>query len=127
MSVARVTEIIASSNKSFEDAVERGIQRANKTLKNVRGAWVEGQKVVCDGGKITEYRAILKVSFILEARRAPSWAISRKSRPDGGFEPQHGPGRTPGPFSFMTRRYPWPGSGPSHPRRPTWNRCALQG
>jgi flavin-binding protein dodecin len=67
MTVARVTEIIASSNESFEDAVRQGVRRASKTLKNVRGAWVEGQKVICDGqGHITEYRVILKVSFILE-------------------------------------------------------------
>jgi flavin-binding protein dodecin len=48
MSVARVTEIIASSPESFEDAVRKGLKRASKTLKNVRGAWVEGQKVACD-------------------------------------------------------------------------------
>jgi flavin-binding protein dodecin len=66
MSVARVTEIIASSNKSFEDAVKQGIDRANKTLKNVKGAWVEDQKVVVEGGKITEYRTVLKVTFVLE-------------------------------------------------------------
>ena len=67
MSVARVAEIIASSSKSFDDAVVNGVKRASKTLKNVRGAWVEGQKVICDGqGHITEYRVILKVSFILE-------------------------------------------------------------
>lgn len=66
MSVARVTEIIASSPKSFEDAVKIGVKRACKTLKNVQGAWVEGQKVVVKGGKISEYRVNLKVTFILE-------------------------------------------------------------
>lgn len=67
MSVARVTEIISSSRESFEDAVSQGVKRASTTLKNVRGAWVEGQKVICDSdGNITEYRAILKVTFILE-------------------------------------------------------------
>lgn len=67
MSVARVTEIIASSKESFEDAVKKGLKRAAATLKNVRGAWVEGQKVICDGdGNIIEYRAILKVTFVLE-------------------------------------------------------------
>lgn len=66
MSVARVTEIIASSDKSFEDAVERGMARANKTLKNVKGAWVEGMKVDCEDGKITDYRVVLKVTFVLE-------------------------------------------------------------
>ena len=67
MSVARVTEIIASSKKSFDDAVENGVERATKTLKNVRGAWVDGQKVsVGSDGKIDEYRVILKVTFVLE-------------------------------------------------------------
>ncbi|MCW8873105.1 dodecin family protein [Pseudomonadota bacterium] len=67
MSVARVTEIIASSKESFEDATRQGLKRASKTLKNVRGAWVEGQKVECDStGHITEYRVILKVTFVLQ-------------------------------------------------------------
>jgi flavin-binding protein dodecin len=48
MSVARVTEIIASSAESFEDATRQGLKRASKTLKNVKGAWVEGQKVSGD-------------------------------------------------------------------------------
>jgi dodecin len=65
MTIARVTEIIASSNKSFEDAIEKGINRASKTLKNVEGAWVKQQKVVVKNGKIREYRVDLKVTFIL--------------------------------------------------------------
>jgi flavin-binding protein dodecin len=66
MSVARVTEIIASSKKGFDDAVENGIARASKTLKNVTGAWVADQKVVIEKGKIVEWRVNLKVTFILE-------------------------------------------------------------
>jgi len=67
MSVARVTEIIASSPQSFEDAVEKGMQRAAKTLKNVRSGWVDGQKVICDeNGNITEFRVNLKVTFVLQ-------------------------------------------------------------
>lgn len=67
MSVARVTEIIASSPQGFDDAVEKGIQRANKTLKNVRGAWVESQKVICDdNGNIAQFRVSLKVTFVLD-------------------------------------------------------------
>ncbi|MBT8454951.1 MAG: dodecin domain-containing protein [Rhodobacteraceae bacterium] len=66
MSVARVTEIIASSSKSFEDAVEQGVARAAETLKNVEGAWVQDQKVTVKDGKIKEYRVNLKVTFILE-------------------------------------------------------------
>ena len=65
-SVARVTEIIASSTKSFDDAVETGISRATKTLSNVAGAWVESQKVVVDNGRVSEWRVTLKVTFILE-------------------------------------------------------------
>ena len=65
MSVARVTEIIASSKKSFEDAVDTGVERACKTLKNVSGAWVQDQKVVIEDGKVTEYRVTLKVTFVL--------------------------------------------------------------
>ncbi len=66
MSVARVTEIIASSKKSFEDAVEVGVKRASETLKNVEGAWVKDQKAVVKDGKIAEYRVVLKVTFVLE-------------------------------------------------------------
>jgi dodecin len=67
MSVARVTEIIASSPKSFEDAVASGIERANKTLKHIRGAWVRDQEVVVnEAGKITEFRVKMKVTFVLE-------------------------------------------------------------
>lgn len=66
MSVARVTEIIASSSKSFDDAVEEGVKRASKTLKNVTGAWVQDQKVTVEDGKISEYRVNLKVTFVLK-------------------------------------------------------------
>ena len=65
MSVARVTEIIASSKKSFEDALENGVERASETLKNVEGCWVKDQKVVVKGGKIVEYRVVMKVTFVL--------------------------------------------------------------
>ncbi len=65
MAVARVTEIISSSPASFEDAIVKGIERANQTLKNVRGAWVQDQKVEVVNGRITEYRVGLKVTFIL--------------------------------------------------------------
>lgn len=66
MSVAKVTEIIASSNKSFDDAVSKGIKRANNTLKNIKGAWVKDQQVSVDNGKITEYRVTMKVTFVLK-------------------------------------------------------------
>jgi flavin-binding protein dodecin len=66
MSVAKVTEIIASSKKSFEDAVRVGVARADKTLKNVKGAWIESQKVIIEKGKITEYRVTMRVTFVLK-------------------------------------------------------------
>lgn len=65
MSVARVTEIFASSTESFEDAVRVGIERANKTLENVKGAWIKDFKVVVDNGVVTEYRVHMKVTFVL--------------------------------------------------------------
>jgi flavin-binding protein dodecin len=66
MSVARVTEITSSSTVSFEDAIKKGIARADETLDQVRGAWVQEQKVVVDGGQITEYRVNLKITFVLK-------------------------------------------------------------
>jgi flavin-binding protein dodecin len=66
MSVARVTEIKASSPKSFDAAIHEGLDRAQKTLKNVRSAWVQDQEILLDGkGKISEYRVLMKVTFIL--------------------------------------------------------------
>lgn len=66
MSVARVTEISASSKDSFEDALNSGIERANKTLRNVKGAWVKEQQVDVDDGKISEYRVNILVTFVLD-------------------------------------------------------------
>jgi flavin-binding protein dodecin len=66
MAVARVTEIIASSTVSFEDAVRLGVKRASETLKNVEAAWVKDQKVVVRDGGIVEYRVGLKVTFVLK-------------------------------------------------------------
>lgn len=66
MSVAKVTEIIASSSKSFDDAVESGIERASKTLKGITGAWVSDQKVTVKDGKVDEYRVVMRVTFVLD-------------------------------------------------------------
>ena len=66
MAIAKITEIQASSEKSFEDAITAGIARADKTLRNLTGAWVKSQKVKIQKGKITEYRVLLKVTFILQ-------------------------------------------------------------
>lgn len=66
MPVARVTEITASSKKSFDDAIQIGIARASKTLENVRGAWIKDQKVSVRDGQIDEYRVTMKVTFVLK-------------------------------------------------------------
>lgn len=65
MSVARITEISSVSEKSFEDAIVQGVERANKTLRNLKGAWVKDQEVTIDNGRITGYKVILKVTFVL--------------------------------------------------------------
>ena len=65
MSIARTTEISASSKKGFEDAIEKGIERFAKTINRVEGAWVKEQKIKVKNGKVTEYRVAMKVSFIL--------------------------------------------------------------
>ena len=65
MTVARITEISSISKKSFEDAIAQGVARANKTLKNLKGAWVKDQEVTIEKGKISGYKVILKVTFIL--------------------------------------------------------------
>jgi dodecin len=66
MSVARVTEISVTSSKSFEDAIQQGIERATKTLRNVRSAWIKEQRVSIEGSRITEYQVNLLVTFVLE-------------------------------------------------------------
>ena len=67
MSISRITEIKASSPKSFDDAIRLGIARANKTLKHVSGAWIKNQEVLVDAkGQVAEYRVEMKVTFILE-------------------------------------------------------------
>ena len=65
MAVAKVTEIQSSSTKSFDDAMRTGIARAEKTLRNLTGAWIKSEKIVIDKGKITEYRVLMKVTFVL--------------------------------------------------------------
>ena len=65
MTVARVSEITAGSPKGFEDAIKIGIERAVKTLTNVKGAWIQDQEIVVDGDMITEYRVHMKVTFVL--------------------------------------------------------------
>ena len=66
MSVAKVSEITASSTKSFEDAIQEGINRATKTLDKVQGAWIQDHEVAVKNGKITEYKVRMKVTFVLK-------------------------------------------------------------
>ena len=66
MSVARVTEISATSTQSFEDAIRQGIERATSTLRGVTSAWVKEQQIRLQDGKVTEYQVNLKITFVLE-------------------------------------------------------------
>ena len=66
MSVARVTEISSTSDKSFEDAIKQGISRAAKTLRNVKGAWIKEQQIDIEGETITRYRVNMLITFVLE-------------------------------------------------------------
>ena len=66
MAVAKVTEISATSSKSFEDAIQQGLSRASRTLRHVRSAWIKEQQVRCEEGKITEYQVNMMVTFVLD-------------------------------------------------------------
>jgi flavin-binding protein dodecin len=66
MSIAKVSEISSTSTVSFEDAINKGIARANKTLRNVRSAWIKEQQVRVEKGKITEYQVNILVTFVLD-------------------------------------------------------------
>lgn len=66
MAIAKVVEVNASSNKSFEAAIQSGIAKVGETVKNLQGAWINEQKVVIKDNKITEYRVNLKISFLVE-------------------------------------------------------------
>ena len=66
MSVAKVSEISATSGKSFEDAIQQGLTRAAKTLRNIKGAWIKEQHVRCEQDRITEYQVHMMITFILD-------------------------------------------------------------
>ncbi|HXV60442.1 MAG TPA: dodecin family protein [Vicinamibacteria bacterium] len=66
MSVAKVSEISATSTKSFEDAIQRGIERASKTLRNVQSAWIKEQQVRLTSGSITEYQVNMMLTFVID-------------------------------------------------------------
>lgn len=65
MSVAKVTEISATSTKSFEDAVNAGLERANDTINHIEGAWIKDMKVRVKDGKVKEYRVNMKLTFVV--------------------------------------------------------------
>jgi dodecin len=66
MSVAKVTEISATSPKSFEDAVQQGLTRASKTIRNIRSAWIKEHQVRVQDGRVTEYQVNMMVTFVLD-------------------------------------------------------------
>ena len=66
MSVARVTEISATSEKSFDDAIQQGIARAARTLRGLQRAWIKEQHVNITEGRITGYQVNIMVTFVLE-------------------------------------------------------------
>lgn len=66
MSVAKIVEITAESEQSFEDAVRKGLQRASQTIQNIQGAWIKEQKVRINDGKIAGFRVAMKVTFLLK-------------------------------------------------------------
>jgi len=66
MSVAKVSEISATSSKSFEDAITEGLKRASKTIRHIKSAWIKEQQVRCDEGRITEYQVNMMVTFVID-------------------------------------------------------------
>jgi flavin-binding protein dodecin len=66
MSIARVTELSATSETSFEDAINQAVARATKTLRGVEGAWVKDQNVMIENGNITGYKVNVEITFMLE-------------------------------------------------------------
>ena len=74
MSVAKNIEISSTSAESFDDAINKGIDRAAKTIEQIRGAWIKEQKVKVDNGKISEYQVTMIVTFVLDDSNAESAA-----------------------------------------------------
>lgn len=66
MAIARTTEISSTSTKGFEDAINEGVTRAAKTVRNMKGAWVKEQEVVIDNDRVTEYKVHMLVTFVLD-------------------------------------------------------------
>jgi flavin-binding protein dodecin len=88
MSVAKVFEIISTSKVSFEDAVKQGVARASDTISDVAGAWVKDQSVDVVGGKITAYRVVLKVTFVLKPAAKAKAKPAAKAKPVAKAKPK---------------------------------------
>jgi dodecin len=78
MSVAKVIEIIASSKTSFDDAVRQGVAKATDSLSDVASAWVKDQRVLVEGGKVIEYRVVMKVTFVLREAKSSGKSAAKK-------------------------------------------------
>ena len=72
MSVARVTEISATSSNSFEDAINEGVNRATSTLRNVEGAWIKDMNVMIEDGRVTGYKVNMEITFVLDEGQQPA-------------------------------------------------------
>lgn len=66
MTIAKIIEVSSDSTVSFQEAIESGIKRAERTVKNVKGAWISEQKLTIDNGKITNYRVMMRISFVID-------------------------------------------------------------
>ena len=66
MSVARVIELSATSTKSFEDVIQQGLDRAHKTLRNVKSAWIKEQQIDLEGGRVAQYQVNMLITFVLD-------------------------------------------------------------
>jgi flavin-binding protein dodecin len=84
MSVAKVIELTSTSKESFEDAINQGISRATKTLKNVEGAWIKEQKVMIRDGQINGYRVNLLITFVLQGDEDEEADENQGRRAGGG-------------------------------------------
>lgn len=71
MSVARILELSSTSTKSFEDAIQQGLDRANKTLRNVRSAWIKEQSINLEDGRVATYQVNMLITFVLEDTIGP--------------------------------------------------------
>ena len=118
MSVARVTELSATSDTSFEDAIKEAVARATKTLRGVEGAWVKDQNILIENGNITGYKVNVEVTFLLEESDPHQLGRAGALRGPGLYT---APGRA-GASTFVRPSLPWVGRRPLQTYRPTRRR-----